>query len=84
MVAPFEFEVERYDEAEKKTETLHGVLFAEDYAEAAKKIEEYFKNELVSMKLFAGEESPVYIFEDTQEEMWHGLYAVDFKEWVTR
>lgn len=84
MVAPYEFEVERYDEEEKKTETLHGVLFADCYAEAADKLEKYFCNELVSMKLFANEESSVYIFEDTQEEMWHGLYEVDFKEWVTR
>ena len=84
MVAPYEFEVERYDEDEKKTETLHGVLFADCYADAADKLDSYFKTELVSMKIFANEESPVYIFEDTQAELWHGLYEVDFKEWVTR
>ena len=85
MEAPFEFEVERYDEVEGKTEILHGVLFAEDYVEAAKKVEGYFEQELITMKLFANEESPVYIFEDTQNEAFHGLYkVVDFKEWVTR
>ncbi len=84
MEAPYEFEVERYDEVEKRTETLHGVLFANCYADAADKLDSYFKTELVSMKIFANEESPVYIFEDTQEELWHGLYEVDFKEWVTR
>ena len=83
MVAPYEFEVERYDEAEKKTETLHGVLFADCYADAADKLDSYFKTELVSMKIFANEESPVYIFEDTNEKMWHGLYKVNFKEWAT-
>ena len=84
MEAPFEFEVEHYDEVNKKVELLHGVLFAENYVEATEKVDKYFGENLISMKLFANEESPVYIFENTKQELWHGLYEVDFKEWVTR
>ena len=84
MEAPYEFEVKYYDEVNDKVEFLHGVLFADCYADAADKLDGYFKTELISMKIFANEESPVYIFEDTQKEYFHGLYEVDFKEWVTK
>lgn len=83
MEAPYEFEVETYEDQEK-IEKVHGVLFANSYGEAADKLASYFQGELKTMRIFENEESPVYIFEDTQEELWHGLYEVDFKEWVTK
>ena len=82
MTAPYEFEVKIFDSEEGATEE-HGVLFAESYAEAADIINRYYKDELVEMRIYENEESPVYVFENTQNEMWHGLYELDFKEWVT-
>ena len=70
---PFEYEVE----VGYKNEKCHGITFAKDYGKAAKNIESYYGDELVTMKLFCMEEQSIYEFEETQSEWNHGVYKIE-------
>lgn len=72
-VYPFEYEVEVSYENTK----YHGVTFAKNYGKAAKNIENYYGDELVTIKLFCMEEQSVYEFEETQGEYSHGVYKIE-------
>lgn len=72
-VYPFEYEVEVSYENTK----YHGVTFAKNYGKAAKNIENYYGDELVTMKLFCMEEQSVYEFEETQSEWNHSIYKIE-------
>lgn len=69
----FKYEVEVNYENTK----YHGVTFAKDYGKAAKNIESYYGDELVTMKLFCMEEQSIYEFEETQDEYSHGVYKIE-------
>ena len=59
----YEYEIEYFNSDEQKVETLCGLIFAESYGAAADKLENYYGNEIVSIKyLMATDEEDVYEF----------------------
>ena len=61
----YEYEIEYFNSDEQKVETLCGLIFAESYGAAADKLENYYGNEIVSIKyLMATDEEDVYEFND--------------------
>lgn len=62
---PVKYEVEITSEYNDwKIEKVKGVTFGENYADAAKNIESYYGNELISMKMEMLEEASVYEFRE--------------------
>ena len=61
----YEYEIEYFNSDEQKVETLCGLIFAESYGAAADKLENYYGNEIVSIKyLMATDEEDVYEFDN--------------------
>lgn len=73
---PVEFKVHVWNDVKGIEEINHGVTFADDYSEAAGKVDAYFGSDLISMQLFMLEESSCYIFENSEEELWHGMFKI--------
>lgn len=71
---PVEFKVKFWDDIAGKEETSHGVTIAENWAEAMTNIESYFGSDLISAQLFMLDEGSCYIFEDSNNELFHGMF----------
>ena len=76
MIYPVEYIANVYDEVEIKNDIVHGVTFAENYAEAMKNIETYYGDNIIDVKLFMLEESSVYEFEMNSKE---GMFNIKIK-----
>lgn len=57
---PVEYEINIYDDIDKKERIIHGITFAENFTEAMSNIEEYYGKDIIDIKLFMNEESSVY------------------------
>ena len=73
---PVEFKVISWNDITEKEETNHGVTFAENWAEAMANVESYFGSDLISVRLFMLEEGNCYIFENSNEELFHGMFRI--------
>ena len=80
-MGPYEYSARVWNEIEKEEEECHGVTFGTSYADAVKKLENYYGDTLIEFTIFANEECSVYEFESTQEDFSHGKYKIEFEEW---
>lgn len=60
VMYPVEYSAMVYDEMEYNTEQVYGITFANSYAEAMEKIEKYYGNTIIDIRLFMQEENSVY------------------------
>ena len=80
---PFEAIIEYWDEYVGEMRTAHGVTIAPGFAEAMASFDNYYGKDLNKITLAALEDNEVYILEDAQDEMFHGLIKIkgEIKEW---
>lgn len=79
---PVEYEVEVYNDMNGNMETLHGITFADSYAEAMDKIENFHGDDINMVTITLLEKSTVYEFEDTVDNFSHGMYKINkFSKW---
>lgn len=57
---PVEYSAMVYDEMQYNTEQVYGITFADSYAEAMEKIEKYYGDTIIDIRLFMQEENSVY------------------------
>jgi len=75
---PVEYEADVYNDMNGNMETLHGVTFADSYAEAMNKIENFYGDNLDKVTITLLEENSVYEFEQTVNNYsFHGMYKID-------
>lgn len=60
---PVEYIVTIWDDLTNKEEVVKGITFAKNYTEAMSKIEDYYKDGIIDIKLFMLEEGSVYELE---------------------
>lgn len=60
---PVEYIVTIWDDLTNKEEVVKGITFAKNYTEAMSKIEDYYGNEIIDIKMFMLEEGSVYELE---------------------
>ena len=76
---PVEYEVQIYDEfssKENKYEIIHGITFGNTYAEAMENIEEYYRNQIIDVKLYMNEEQTVYELDPSSEYHEYGWFKI--------
>lgn len=76
---PFEYEVQVYDEFSEKVnkyEVIHGITFANTYAEAMENIESYYGDTIIDIKLYMNEEQSVYELDPPSEYHEYGWFKI--------
>ena len=68
---PFLYTVEYYDEINYKLETIQGITFADNFTEAAERIENYYGEMLESVTINIQEESTVWEFDPESKQATH-------------
>lgn len=57
---PVEYSAKVYDDIEYKVNQVYGITFADSYAEAMEKIEKYYGDTIIDIRLFMQEENSIY------------------------
>lgn len=80
---PIEYEAHIWNECKNgghgEEEICHGITFGINYADAMGNIEEYYGDDLISIKLYMLEEvnNPIYEFETNMNSDFHGMFKID-------
>lgn len=76
-MCPVEYTMTFIEPGELEIKHLHGITFADTYAEAMEKIEDYYGEGIVDIKIMMLEECSVYDFEMNDGE---NLFNITCKE----
>ena len=64
----YEYKVKVWNETNKKEEILHGIIYAENFAEVGEKIDKYYGDELIEISISPTAEKNCYEFEENLDE----------------